>query len=161
MSFKKMQSAGPGPQPGRAGLPDPDEFPLFNRDLQEAQDRAGLVRRFDTAPAPVPEQPVHPEFDQINARAERLSRSVFNAEAAFNNPDMLYPDADIDPRAEVPELADHLVSAEQTFYAYLSEHRDVLGGSKQWARQYRYLDAPEPSAEPEWEDLDYHDAPEL
>ncbi len=148
MPFKKTQSAGPGPQPGRAGLPDPEEFPLFHRDLREAQDRAGLVRRFDTAPAPAREQPARPDFDQINARAAELKQSVVDAHAALNDSD--------------PENArDRCIAldvAEHQLYLHLDGYRDVLGESPQWAREYALYDAPEP---PRRGDLAFPDAPEL
>lgn len=78
-----------------------------------------------------------------HTRALELAREMFNAEAAFNNPDMVYPDADIDPNTEFPELARWVAAAEQAFHEHLLAHRAVLEPMSRWAWHYELLDAPD------------------
>lgn len=106
-----------------------------------------------SGPAPwmSPEPPPHPaDTSSEYARALELLAAMNNAEAAFNNPDMVYPD--ISPSAVVPELVQGCQNTEAAFYEHLRAARAVLGTHPRLALEYELMDTPDdthPTGDPE------------
>ncbi|MFC8385837.1 hypothetical protein [Nocardia sp. NPDC057272] len=79
-----------------------------------------------------------PTPDPILARANDLRRSLFNATAAAQNPDLIDPDWP--PRKPNPELGQIKREVEANYYAHLTEHRDHLGDHEDFRNDFEFLD---------------------
>ncbi|MEV6388895.1 hypothetical protein [Nocardia xishanensis] len=79
-----------------------------------------------------------PEPCEIHDRTQQLGRQVFNATAAANNPDMVYPDWPAD--VALPNLAHREIAAEAAYYHYLIQHREHLGRDTEFQADYELLD---------------------
>ncbi|MEU7141712.1 hypothetical protein ABZ942_19835 [Nocardia sp. NPDC046473] len=82
----------------------------------------------------------HPTPDprEIHDRAQQLERGVFNATAAANNPDMVYPDWPDD--VPLPDLSHDVVTAEAAYYHHLTQHREHLERDTAFQSDYEFLD---------------------
>ncbi|MFI6364157.1 hypothetical protein ACIBG0_15555 [Nocardia sp. NPDC050630] len=80
----------------------------------------------------------NPEPREIRDRGQQLGREVFNATAAANNPDMVYPDWPED--VPLPDLSDRVVTAEAAYYHHLTQHREHLGRDIEFQADYELLD---------------------
>ena len=71
-------------------------------------------------------------------RAMRLRRDMFNATAAANNPDLVYPDRPAgSPR---PDLSGREETAELDYYRHLAAHREEFGTHPDFELAYSILD---------------------
>ncbi|MGV9638029.1 hypothetical protein ACWDO0_27965 [Nocardia rhamnosiphila] len=93
--------------------------------------------------APTPQ--LREQFPE-HARAVELREAVVNAEAASNNPDLVYMDREVKPEGEFPELAARVEEAERAFVAHLRTHRPVLEPTGLWAFEYAAIDTPDEEA---------------
>lgn len=78
-----------------------------------------------------------PDHREIRDRAKQLGREVFNATAAAENPDMVYPDWPDD--VPLPDLSDRVATAEAAYYRHLTEHREQLGRDPEFQTDYELL----------------------
>ncbi|MGW0247984.1 hypothetical protein ACWDYH_15260 [Nocardia goodfellowii] len=79
-----------------------------------------------------------PEEHAAIQRANELARSIRDAAAAANNPELVYPDR---PAEEVlPELGRREKDCETDYYEHLRAHRTVLGTHPDFRAGYELLD---------------------
>lgn len=84
--------------------------------------------------------------DDPHERALQLRQAAINAEVAYNNPDLAWPDT---PPNRYPDSARLLAAADNNLASHLRAHRDTLGDHPDWQQQYDLLDNTPPPPPPE------------